>query len=263
MKIGVIGCGAIGSVLCKFIDEKLYDSELVAICDIDKQKAENLRDSLKSKPKILEIDDLIEKSDMVVEAVSPSIVKQVLDKCIKEKTHLMVMSVAGIVENIDLIDKLTARLFIPSGAICGIDGIKAAAIEEIESVTITTTKNPQGLKGAPYVIDNNINLSDIKEKTTIYEGTAIDAIKKFPKNINVSATLSLAGIGPKKTIVKVIVDPDIKTNTHEIEIVGSFGRITTKTDNIPSPMNPKTSHLAILSACATLKRLIGNVKIGT
>ena len=162
MKIGVIGCGAIGSVLCKFIDKKLKDSKLVAICDIDTKKAKKLSNSLKSKPIITNIDAVIKKSDLVVEAVAPSIVKSLLKKCIKNKKHLMVMSVGGLVQNMNLLNKLTARLFVPSGAIVGIDGVKAANIEKIKSATITSTKSPRSLEGAPYIVKNKINLKKIK-----------------------------------------------------------------------------------------------------
>ena len=262
MRIGVIGCGAIGSVLCNFIDKELEDSELVAVCDVDKEKVEKLVDSLGKKPEILDIDSLIAKSDIVVEAVGISIVKELLEKCIENKKHLMVMSVGGIVQNIDLLDKLTARLFIPSGAICGIDGVKAANIETIESATITSTKSPKSLSGAPYIVDKGIDLNSIGDKEEIFSGNAIDAIKGFPKNVNVSAVLSLAGIGADRTKVKVVVDPNISKNMHEIEVVGSFGKLYTRTENVLSPLNPKTSHMAVLGACATLKRLTGHIKIG-
>ena len=263
MKIGVIGCGAIGSVLCKFIDKKLKDSEVVAICDIDKEKVKKLQKSLKSNPLITNIDGVIKKSDIVVEAVSPPIVKELLKKCIKNKRHLMVMSVNGLIQNQNLLKKLTARLFIPSGAICGIDGIKAANIEEISSVSITSTKSPRSLEGAPYIRKNKINLKKIKTRKKIFEGSALEAIKGFPKNVNVSAILSLTGVGPQKTKVIVVADPKTKKNVHEVKVIGDFGKLTTKTENIVSPLNPKTSHLAVLSACATLKRLTGHIKIGT
>lgn len=262
MRIGVIGCGAIGSVLCRFIDKEMEDSELVAVCDIDTNKVEELAKSLKSKPMITDIDTVIKKSELVVEAVSGSIVRSLIEKCIKNKKHLMVMSVGGVIQNMGLLEKLTARLFIPSGAICGIDGVKAANIEKIESATITSTKSPRSLEGAPYIVKNKIDLANIKEKKNIFEGNALEAIKGFPENVNVSATLSLAGIGPEKTKVKVVVDPDIKRNMHEIEVIGTFGRLYTRTENVLSPLNPKTSHMAVLSACATLKRLVGHLKIG-
>lgn len=262
MKIGVIGCGAIGSVLCKFIDKELKDSKLAAICDIDENKTKKLSRTLKSKPIVTDINTLIKKSDLVVEAVHPSVVKSILEKCIKHKKHLMVMSVGGVIQNMGLLKKLTARLFIPSGAICGIDGVKAAAIEKISSASITSTKSPKSLEGAPYIVKNKIDLKKIRKKTKIFEGNALEAIKGFPANVNVSAVLSLAGIGAKKTKVKVVVDPKIKRNVHEIEVIGSFGKLTAKVENKVSPLNPKTSHLAVLSACATLKRLTGHVKIG-
>ncbi len=263
MKIGVVGCGAIGSVLCKFIDEELKNAELTAICDIDKSKSQNLLKSLKKKPLITDIDNLIKKSELVVEAVSPSIVELLLKKCIQNKKDLMVMSVGGLIPNPSLLKKLTAKLFIPSGAICGIDGIKAASIGKINLVEITTTKSPKSLEGAPYIIKNKIALNKIKKKTKIFESSALEAIKGFPNNVNVCATLSLVGIGPEKTKVKIVVDPKTKINTHEINVIGSFGRLTTKTENVVSPLNPKTSHLAVLSACSVLKRLSENIKIGS
>ncbi len=263
MKIGIIGCGTIGSVLCKFIDKELKDSRLVAICDVDREKVKKLKRYLRSKPLITGIDNTIKKSELIIEAVNPAITRLLLKKCIKNKKHLMVMSVGGLIQNSDLLEKLTARLFIPSGAICGIDGIKAANIGKIMSATLKSTKSPRSLEGAPYIVKHNIDLKKIKNKTKIFQGSAFEAIKGFPKNVNVSATLSLSGIGPQKTKVIVVVDPKTKRNVHEIEVIGSFGKLTTKTENIVSPLNPKTSHLAVLSACATLKRLSGNVKIGT
>ncbi|HLC96122.1 MAG TPA: aspartate dehydrogenase domain-containing protein [Candidatus Nanoarchaeia archaeon] len=262
MKIGVIGCGAIGSVLCKFIDAELSEHALIAICDVDTKKAAQVRDSLASKPNVVDMDTLISESDIVIEAVGTFIVKDILLKCIKQEKHLMVMSVGGLIQNSDLLPKLTKRLFVPSGAICGIDGVKAAAIEDISSVCITSTKSPKSLEGAPYIIRNKIDIRNIKGKKTIFEGNALDAINGFPENVNVAAVLSLAGIGAEKTKVKVVVDASIKRNMHEIEVEGSFGKLYTKTENVVSPLNPKTSHMAVLSACATLKRLTGLLKIG-
>lgn len=262
MRIGIIGVGAIGSVIASYIDKELPHHKLVAICDIDKLKAKRVRDSLKNKPVITDIEKVIKKSDLVIEAVSPDVVKKLLLTCIKHKKHLMVMSVGGLIPNLSLLDRLTARLFVPSGAICGIDGVKAAQTEKITSVTITSTKSPRSLAGAPFIEKHRINLNKIKTRKVLFEGPVIKAVKYFPKNVNVSAVLSLAGIGAKKTKVKVVVDPKIKRNMHEVEVEGTFGKLYTRTENILSPLNPKTSHMAVLSACATLKRLTGHVKIG-
>ncbi len=131
------------------------------------------------------------------------------------------------------------------------------------SVKLTTFKPPKGLAGAEYIVQNNIDLEKIKRKTSIFKGTVVEAVAGFPKNINVAAVLSLAGIGIKKTQVEIVIVPTATRNSHQIEVEGDFGKITTRTDNQPSPTNPKTSYLASLSAIATISGIIKNVKIGT
>ncbi|MFH1381029.1 MAG: aspartate dehydrogenase domain-containing protein, partial [Candidatus Omnitrophota bacterium] len=159
--------------------------------------------------------------------------------------------------------KKNIRIFLPSGAICGIDGIKAAKIDGIEKVVLTTTKAPRSLEGAPYLIENGIDVHAIEDKTVIYDGDAEGAIKGFPKNINVASLLSLVGIGAKRTKVKIIAVPGMSNNTHEIEVSGKFGKIFTRTKNVPSEDNPKTSKLAFLSAIALLEGMVDSVKFGT
>ena len=154
-------------------------------------------------------------------------------------------------------------LYLPSGGVVGIDGLKAARIGKIHRAMITTRKPPQGFEDAPYVIKHGIKLKNLKEEKVLFEGNAIAAVKGFPKNINVSATLSLAGIGAKKTKVRIIATPHMLVNVHEIYVVGDFGSFYTRTENFPSEQNPRTSRLAMLSAIATLERILKNVKIGT
>jgi aspartate dehydrogenase len=147
--------------------------------------------------------------------------------------------------------------------LCGIDGLKSASVGRIDSVTFTTRKPPKGLDGAPYITKNNIELSSIKEETVIFEGTADDAVKGFPQNVNVAAILSLAGLGKANTRVRIVTSPDYTKNIHEVEIKGESGNITTRTENLPSKVNPKTSQLAVFSAIATLEGIVKNVRIGT
>jgi aspartate dehydrogenase len=129
-------------------------------------------------------------------------------------------------------------------------------------VTLTTTKKPASLDGAPYIKDNKIDLKALKEPTLLFEGTAAEAVKAFPANVNVAATICLAA-REGEVRVRIIADPTIKVNRHEIVAEGDFGRITTQVENVPSPKNPKTSHLAALSAIATLRSIMEAVKIGT
>ncbi|MBT4540589.1 aspartate dehydrogenase [Candidatus Woesearchaeota archaeon] len=259
LKIGIIGCGAIGTILAKKINNDIDGAIVVALSDLDKSRANTLAEQLsgkKGKVKAVDIDKLVVMSDLVIEAASKGIVKEVVTKCISKKRDVMCMSVGGFIGNEGLLSKAEEKncnVYLPSGAIAGLDGVKAAAVGKIKSVTLTTTKPPKSLDG----------YENAKTKKVVYEGNVIKAVKLFPKNINVSASLSLAGIGAKNTNVKIVVDPNTTKNTHEIVIEGDFGKITTKTENVPSPLNPKTSYLAILSAIAMVKRIVGKIEVGS
>jgi len=131
------------------------------------------------------------------------------------------------------------------------------------SEILTTTKHPQGLKGAPFILENNIDLDSLKEKTLLFEGSADEAARAFPANVNVAASLGLAGLGAEKTRVRIFADPQASRNIHEIMVEGAFGKFTCCIENIPSPSNPKTSFLAALSAVATLRKITEPLQIGT
>jgi len=267
LKVGIIGCGTIGGAIAKACQGTLAGNiELIGICDIDKEKASLLAKTLKGKVSVLGMSELIKKSGLVVEAASASVSAKVLSSCIAAKKNCLIMSVGGIIGKEKLLTGAAAvgvQVYIPSGAISGIDGLKSAMAGGVTSVTLTTRKPPKGLAGAPYLKENNIDLSKISGETVVFEGSAEDAVKGFPQNVNVSAVLSLAGIGAKKTRVRIVTSPDYIGNVHEIEVTGASGRITTRTENVPSATNPKTSALAILSAIATLKSAASSVRIGT
>ena len=267
IKIGIIGCGAIGTQLANAVDKKFKDkAELAAVCDKEVEKAKKLAGSLRKKPKVLSIDKLIKSADLVIECASAHISKDVARKCVKAGKDVVVMSVGGLLGAEVLFKearKKSVNIFLPSGAIAGIDGIKAASMAKIEKVTLVTRKPPQALSGAPYILRKKIDLSKIKKETVLFHGSAKEAVKEFPANINVAAILSLAGIGPAKTKVKIIAVPGAKVNSHEIIAEGSFGKIRTLAENVPTPGNPKTSYLAILSAMAKLNQIFNNVNIGT
>ncbi len=267
IKIGIIGCGTIGGELAKAVNTKFKNqAELTALCDLDKNKALKLSRSFKKKIAILSIDALIEKSDFIIETASKEISALVVKKAVTQKKDVLVMSVGGLLNNwplLKLAQKNGCRIFIPSGAICAIDAIKAACIGRIDKVSLTTRKPPSGFFNAPFVVKNRINLNSLDKETVIFEGSAQEAVEGFPQNINVAAVLSLAGIGAKRTKVKIIASPNASVNSHEVEAEGEFGHLLARTDNLPSPDNPKTSYLAVLSAIATLENVFSSVKIGT
>ena len=163
----------------------------------------------------------------------------------------------------DACKEFKKTVYLPSGAISGIDAIKSVR-NELESVTITTMKHPRSLKGAKFFETSKLDLDSILEETVVFEGTASEAVRLFPKNVNVAALLSLSGLGSHETIVRVVVKPDTNKNIHIIEVKGKFGKITTTVENIPDVTNPKTSRLAILSAIETLHTICSDgIKIGT
>lgn len=267
LKVGLVGCGTIGTEIAKAIRGRLADSfELSAVCDVDGAKADALKGAAGPSVQVLGIDSMVSVVDFVVEAASAKISGRVLRECVDKKKGCMVMSVGGILGNEELLDEARRKgvvVAVPSGAICGIDALKGHAVGKIDGVTITTTKPPKGLAGAPYLADEGIDVSSIKERTVVFEGSAEEAVKGFPQNVNVSAVLSLAGIGAKKTRVRIVADPAASANVHEIEIVGDCGRVVTRTENVPFRANPKTSALAINSAIATMEGLASSVRIGT
>lgn len=271
--VGLVGCGAIGTVLAHAIDEgKAGDARLVYAYDLVFNKSEKLARELSHKPRVAkDFRELIECEDidLIIEAASQDAVRQYALRILKAGKDLLIMSVGALVDS-----KLTSeirhftsgskrKVYIPSGAIAGLDGLKAAAINRIDEVVLKTRKPPKGLMGAPYVEKKKMDLNTLKEPTIIYEGPAKEACKLFPENVNVAAALSLAGIGPEKTKVQIVADPTINENIHEIQVKGEFGRLTVRTENVVSPLNPKTSALAVFSAITTLKKITENFQIGT
>ncbi|RQW80011.1 MAG: aspartate dehydrogenase [Methanothrix sp.] len=268
LKIGLVGCGAIGSEIARAIDNGRISADLVAICDHNPETAKSLIDRLEKKPIKAKLEELVSLSDVVVEAASQRAVPAIARAALAKGKNLMIMSVGALMDGDffqevqDLASKNNSRVFLPSGAIAGLDGLKSASIGTIERISLTTTKNPKGLEGAPYILLQKIDLRALTQAAVVFEGAASEAVRGFPANVNVAATLSLAARGVP-VHVKIVADPNIHVNRHEIVVEGEFGKIFTKVENVPSPSNPKTSYLAALSAIATLRSIVDPVKIGT
>lgn len=269
LKIGIVGCGAIGSTLARAISFDFINKvKLTGLYDIDKDKSYRLAEELNDQKLVSSnLDNLIKTSKLVIEATSQKDAFSIAKKSISASRDILIMSVGGIIHNYQELEKLAkkkkARIFIPSGAICGIDGLKAAAQSKINKVILTTRKPPRAFLNVPYIVKKRINLDTIKKDTVIFEGDAISAIKAFPQNINVAATLSIAGIGHSNTIVRIIASPKIRRNIHQIEVESDSGRISVITENVVHPHNPKTSYLAVLSALAVIRGILGNIRVGT
>jgi len=268
MKVGIIGCGAIGTMVAQELACSYAALELSAVYDRVPARAQSLTENLNSPAKVVAtLTRLFELSELIVEAASSNVVEQVLRLAITHDTNVLIMSTAGVLLHPDIIDTIREQghpnIYLPSGALGGLDALSAARLRELEYVMLTTSKPPQALAGAPYVQEHGIDLCKLDKATLIFEGPARQAIEAFPKNINVSATLSLAGIGLDKTYVRIIADPGITRNTHHLRAKGRFGEMEATVRNVPSEGNPKTSYLAALSALAVLRRMADPIKTGT
>ena len=269
MRILIIGCGSIGSILAETVHE-LPEVDRIYITDQKKDLSIHLIERLNktSFVSLVEIDSIMTEVDLVVEAASQTAAKTYIPQVLRKGTDVMMMSVGAFSDEkfkdecFELAKNNHARIYVPSGAVCGTDGIHAAASGTFDEVRLITTKNPKSLKGAPGIIASGIDLDSLTDSTIVFDGTAKDAVDKFPKNINVAATLSLLGIGFDKTRVTIICDPNTNKNSHVVIAKGDFGEMRCEVNNVPSPMNPATSYLAALSAASSIKRILGNVWIG-
>jgi len=256
MRVGLVGCGNIGADFCIALQKGNIPAEIAALTDIDPSRAELLISNFQLSAKICGLEENAALVDFLVECADASAVESVIDTAIKYKRDCLILSIGGVITRPELLEKArqhNIQVWLPSGALAGLDGVRAAREGGLHSVRLTTRKPPKGLEGAPYLIENNIRLDDLKEPRVIFEGTALEAVKAFPKNVNVAAALSFAGVGPQQTRVRVVADPRATINSHEIVAEGAFGRLSAVTENLPSPRNAKSSYLASLSGCAELR----------
>lgn len=270
--IAIIGCGAIGAILSRSIDSGgAGNTKLISLFDSDPEDARALAEELNDRPKVVEnINGILndDEIDLVVEAASQRAVKEYAEGVLLSGKDLVTLSVGAfsdekLLEEVREIAKDNGRrVYLPSGAILGLDGIQAAEIAGFEEVVLTTRKPPETLASTKYVEEEEMDISDLEKPMVIFSGTATDAVKAFPESVNVAASLSIAGEGFEKTKVKVVADPSLSQNVHEIEIKGEAGEFRTEAKNFPSPENPKTSYLAALSAIRTLRNLTESVLIG-
>ncbi|MCC7494489.1 MAG: aspartate dehydrogenase [Fimbriimonadaceae bacterium] len=266
LQVGVVGAGAIGTVISRALTDGSIAAELAGVCEVNPAAREALTSALGVAPRFLPLDELAAAADVIVEATAKSVAPTVIETALRAGADVVVLSVSALLEREDLVALAAAqgrRILVPTGAIAGLDALRAAAVAGVEEVTLTTTKPPAGLSGAPGVVASGIDLATLTAPTVLFEGSAREATAAFPANVNVAAALALAGIGAARTRVRVVCDPTSSRNRHEIQIRGAAGEVQVTVDNVPSPANPKTSYLAALSAIALLQRLTAPLVVGS
>ncbi len=258
--IGLLGCGAMGAELALSVGpDGVQNAHVVALFDQDGEVARALASRLSGDvATFTDVAGLLSHDgvDLVAECASQAAVKAHGRAILAAGKSLLMMSSGALLdpdtyqEMNDAANANCAEIIVPSGAVGGIDALRAAR-KSLKSVTIVSTKKPEALSGAPGFAEWEDR--QIDEPTVIFEGQAIDAVSLFPANVNVAATISLAGIGPQKTMVKVVADPNSPGNVHEVEASGEFGQLSFKFVNKPHSTNPKTSYLAVLAAIEALR----------
>jgi aspartate dehydrogenase len=253
MKVGIIGCGAIANIITTSIVAEDNDIDIAYFFDKDIERAENLA-SLAGGVAVLDFEDMLNGVDLVLECASPQSVKQLAPAVLERGLDMIVMSIGAFMDK-DFYTKVlkiakdnNAKIHLPSGAVVGLDGIKAVAKFGLKEVSLVTRKSPKSLG------------KDINTEEVLFEGKASEAVKEFPLNINVAATISMAC--NRDIDVKIIVDPNVDRNVHEITAKGDFGEFKTITMNYPCAANPKTSMLAALSAIRLLKSFNETISVG-
>ncbi|MGH7846559.1 MAG: aspartate dehydrogenase [Candidatus Binatia bacterium] len=263
--IGIVGCGAICRALLKASEEGVLRVPCIGVTSRTEPSARAFLSALQNPPPYLSRQEVIQKADLIVEAAGRAVFPDLAREVFSAGRDLMVISVGALLEYPEIIAQARAtgcRLYVPSGAIAGLDGIKSACVGKIVRVTMTTRKPPKGLEGAPYLVERGISLSGLTEEREVFCGAAREACRGFPSNVNVSAAVSLAGIGPDRTTIRILAVPGLQRNCHDIEVEGEFGYLKIHIENIPTE-NPRTGRLTALSIIRSVQDAADSVRIGT
>jgi aspartate dehydrogenase len=263
--VAIAGLGAIGREVAAKLDTGIPGLRLVAVSARNAERATTIVKQFRRPVPILPLERLCDVADLVVECAPAEVFMQIAEPTLRAGRSLMVISVGALVAHPqvnDLARRHGGRILVPTGALIGLDAVQAAAEGKIESVRMVSRKPPKGLENAPFLVERDIDVASLTGPLKLYEGSAREAVRGFPANLNVAAALSLAGIGPDRTMIEIWADPTVTRNTHTITVVSDSADFTMTIANIPSE-NPKTGRITALSIIAALRKLGSPLRIGT
>lgn len=266
LRVGIAGLGAVGLEVAKrLIDGAVPGLTLTAVAVRDADKARRALPQLGDLVALRTPQALADDCDVVVECLPPALFREIAVAAIDKGRIFMPLSVAQLLEHPDLIERARekgARILVPTGALIGLDAVRAAAEGTIHSVKMVTRKPPAGLEGAPYLRERNISVAGLTQPLKVFDGSAREGARGFPTNVNVAAALSLAGIGPDRTQLEIWADPGVTRNTHTITVDADTMRFTMTIENVPSE-NPRTGKSVAPSTVAALRALVSELKVGS
>lgn len=266
LRVGVAGLGAIGMGVARGLDQGIPGLTLAAVSAQYLERAGKRVGRFAGPPKVIAAARLAKFADVIVECAPASAFRDIAEPALAAGRTLIPASIGALLAHEDLIElaeRSGARIIAPTGALIGLDAVRAAAEGEITSVRMTTRKPPASLAGAPYLAEHDIHLDGLTAPLKIFDGNARDGARGFPANVNVAAALSLAGIGPEHTHLEIWADPALSRNTHHIEVEADSARFSMTIENVPSEENPRTGRITALSLLATLRRLTAPLTVGT
>jgi aspartate dehydrogenase len=266
MKLGIAGLGAIGRVLARKITAGAVPNvSLAGACTRDRIKAQAFLDDIGCSAPLLDIGELARVSDAVVECAPAAVFSEIAVPVLSAGKRFIALSAGQLLRHPELVALARehgGQIIVPTGALIGFDAVSAAAEGDIQSVTMITRKPVNGLMGAPYLVRNGIDISDLAAPLCVFRGSAREAAAGFPENVNVAAALSLAGIGPDRTTIEIWADPNVKRNMHRVVVEADSARFEMAIENVPSE-NPKTGRITALSVVAALRKMVSPLRVGT
>src|SRR5712691_4513892 len=264
-RVAIAGLGAIGRVLARRLDDGLPGLALACAAARDRPKAQAWLEAERIACPLVEPEAFPAHADLAIECAPGAVLEQICRPMLEAGKQVMVLSAGALLPRPELIALAKARggqIIVPTGALLGLDAVSAAAEGRIHSVRMVTRKPPSGLVGAPYLVANGISVEGLNEAKRVFAGTAREGAAGLPANVNVAAALSLAGIGPDRTMMEIWAAPTIERNCHIIEVDSDSARLTLKIENIPSE-NPRTGRITALSVLAALRKLHSPLRVGT
>jgi aspartate dehydrogenase len=267
LRVAVGGFGAIGKIVAEALDEGIEGLSLAAISARDTARAKTAIAAFKQPVPVRPLDRLWEDADIVVECAPAEHLRDLAEPTLANARTLVTLSCGALLDNFDLVElarRQGGRILVPTGALLALDAVQAAALGGgISRVQMITRKPPAGLDGAPHLIEHQIRVTGLTEAKLVFSGTAREAARGFPANVNVAAALAMAGLGPDRTMIDIWADPAVDRNIHRIEVEADAARFSFQIENVPSLENPKTGRLTPLSVVALLKKLTSPLAIGT
>ncbi len=265
-KIGIAGFGTIGRAVARHIEECGLPLRLVGVSAGDRGRAEDAMARLNAPVPIVDIAELVALSDVIVDSAPTAAFREIAEITLRAGKTLVTVSGAALMqwpEAPELAHTYGGRIILATGALLGLDAVRAAAVGTIYSVTMVTRKPVKSLIKADHVVRNKIDLTALAEPLCIFEGNAREGAIAFPANVNVAAALGMAGVGPEKTRLEIWADPALERNTHRIVVESDSARLELAIENIPTDENPGTGRITAQSIAAALNDLVSPIRIGT